>query len=46
MKRLYGTLIVFLLWPAVYGERRMDRTWENAVEELKQKLQYQTLTGD
>lgn len=46
MKRLYGALVVFLLWPSVHGERRMDRTWDKAVEELRQKLQFQTSTGD
>ena len=46
MKRLCGALVVLLLWPAVYGERRMDRTLENIIRQFSHSLQYQTSDGD
>ena len=46
MKRLYGALVMLLLWPAGYGERSMDRTLEKILRQFSDSLQYQTSDGD
>ena len=46
MKRILLILAAMMFVPVSLAERIPDRTWDNAVEELRQKLQFQTRTGD
>ena len=46
MKRVLLILAALMFVPVSLAERIPDRTWENAVEKLRHKLQFQTSTGD
>ena len=46
MKRILLIPAALMFVPVALAERIPDRTWDNAVEELRQKLQFQASTGD
>ena len=46
VKRVLLILAALMFVPVSLAERIPDRTWENAVEKLRHKLQFQTSTGD
>ena len=46
VKRVLVILAALMFVPVSLAERITDRTWDNAVEQLRQELQFQTHTGD
>ena len=46
MKRILLIPAALMFVPVALAERIPDRTWDNAVEELRQKLQFQSGAGD
>ena len=46
MKKFFIPWVALMLVSVSFAERRPDRTWENEIEKVRQKLQFQTTVGD